>query len=159
MAICLLNAYVNARRHLPPQVETTSHSTEDHNGPLPRWFADAVVTVLGDPAAPDRVMDYLRDHLASAPPLATLLDAAPASGAADTTSASRDQRMILSATGVGLTLFLVEREGPRVVGRLTDAFLAGSTARQALTEMHHVPQNDKELESVWRTWVREEYGR
>jgi len=155
----LLDAYVTARRHLPPQVETTSHAADEHTGPLPGWFADAVVTVLGDPAAPDRVMDYLRDHLASAPPLATLLDAPPASTATDTTSASRDQRMILSATGVGLTLFLIEREGPRVVGRLTNAFLAGSTARQALTDARHVPQNDKDLERVWRTCVREEYGR
>jgi hypothetical protein len=155
----LLDAYVTSRRHLPPQVETTSHSSDDRSGPLPAWFADAVVTILGDPAAPDRVMDYLRDHLASAPPLATLLDAPPASGAADTTSATRDQRTILSATGVGLTLFLVEREGPRVVGRLADAFLAGTTARQILNDLHHVPQNDRDLESVWRTWVREEYGR
>lgn len=154
----LLDAYVTARRHLPQEVEATSRGTEQHIGPLPAWFSDAVVTLLGDPGAPDRVMDYLRDHLADAPSITALLDSVP-HGPADSTAASRDQRMLLSAAGVGFTLFLVEREGPRIVGRFADAFLAGSTARQVIGDLHHVPQNDKELERVWRTWVREEYGR
>lgn len=155
----LLHAYVTDRRHLPQGVETTSHAAEEHNGPVPAWFADAVVTLLGDPGAPDRVMEYLRDHIAEAPPITTLLDSMPPDAPADTSAASRDRRTLLSATGVGLTLFLVEREGPRVVGRLANAFLAGSTARQVIGDLHHVPQNDRELERVWRTWVREEYGR
>jgi hypothetical protein len=155
----LLDAYVTARRHLPPAVEATSHSTEAHGGPLPVWFTDAVVTLLGDPGAPDRVMEYLRDHLADAPSITTFLDSLPSNAPADTSAATRDRRLLVSAAGAGFTLYLVEREGPRVVGRLADAFLAGSTARQVVAELHHVPQNDKELERVWRTWVREEYGR
>lgn len=155
----LLSAYVTERRHLPQQVEYTPHTADDHIDPLPFWFADAVVALLGDPGAPDRIMDYLRDHLADAPPLPTLVDMKASTEGSDTVGVSKDQRSILGATGVGLTLFLVEREGPRIVGRLTDAFLAGSTARQAISDARHVPQNDADLGRVWRTWVREEYGR
>ncbi|HKW46603.1 MAG TPA: hypothetical protein VJN70_04130 [Gemmatimonadaceae bacterium] len=156
----LLTAYVAARRHLTPQVEATTHASDYHTDPLPIWFVDAVVALLSDPGAPDRVMDYLKDHLGDAPSVATLLDMPPPNpGEVDTVAASRERRTIVGAAGVGLTLFLVEREGPRVVGRLADAFLAGRTARDITSSAHHIPQNDRELERVWRTWVRDEYGR
>lgn len=156
----LLTAYITGRRHMTQEVETTAHGSDYHNDPLPSWYVDAVVALLSDPGAPDRVMDYLRDHLADAPPLATLLDAKPPeSGAPDTAGMSRDQRTIVGATGVGLTLFLIEREGPRIVGRLGDSFLAGGTARDVVSQAKHVPQNDRDLERIWRTWVRDEYGR
>ena len=156
----LLSAYITERRHLPPQVETTSHTGDYHADPLPFWFADAVVTLLGDPGAPDRIMDYLRDHLADAPPLSTLLDMAPTTGAtADTLGVPRERRALIGATGVGLTLFLVEREGPRIVGRMTDAFLGGSSLRQLVADARNLPHNDADLERAWRSWVRDEYGR
>jgi hypothetical protein len=156
----LLTGYVATRRHLTPAVETTTHPSDYHTDPLPIWFVDAVVALLSDPGAPDRVMDYLKDHLGDAPPVATLLDMPPPNvGEIDSLAASRERRTIIGAEGVGLTLFLVEREGPRVVGRLADAFLAGRTARDVTNNAHHVPQNDREFERVWRTWVRDEYGR
>jgi len=156
----LLTAYVSSRRHVPPEVETATHPSDYHTDPLPIWFVDAVVALLSDPGAPDRVMDYLKDHLGGAPPLTSLLDMHPPNaGVVDTVAASKERRTIIGAEGVGLTLFLVEREGPRVVGRLADAFLAGRTARDVTNEAHHVPQNDRDFERVWRTWVRDEYGR
>jgi hypothetical protein len=156
----LLTAYVSARRSLPPEVESRAHTGDYHLDPLPNWYVDAVVALLGDPGAPDRVMDWLRGHLADAPPVATLLDMhPPATGAADTMGASHERRTLIGAEGIALTLFLVEREGPRIVGRLADAFLAGRTARDVVAQSRHVPQNDRDLERVWRTWVRDEYGR
>ena len=156
----LLAAYVAARRHQSPAVEIATHGGDHHIDPFPLWFVDGVVALLSDPGAPDRVMDYLRDHLAEAPPLNELLDMRPgtASGS-DSLTATRERRAITGATGVGLTLFAVERAGPRIVGRMTDSFLAGQTARDALRDAQHVPQNDRDLERVWRTYVREEYGR
>lgn len=156
----LLTAYVALRRHSVPEVETTTHAGDYHADPLPIWFVDAVVALLGDPGAPDRVMDYFRDHLAYAPAAASLLDMRPPNvGTVDTIAASRERRTIVGAAGVALTLFLVEREGPRVVGRLTDALLAGRTARDVVIQSRNVPQNDRDFERVWRTWVRDEYGR
>ena len=156
----LLTAYVANRRHVAPEVETTAHAGDYHADPLPIWFVDAVVALLSDPGAPDRVMDYLRDHLTDAPPVSTLIDMRPPSiGTVDTVAASRERRTIIGASGVALTLFLVEREGPRVVGKLCDAFLAGGTAREIINQSRHVPQTDRDLERAWRTWVREEYGR
>ena len=156
----LLTAYVSSRRHVAPQVEPTTHAVDYHTDPLPIWFVDAVVALLSDPGAPDRVMDYLKDHLADAQPVATLLDMHPPNaGTVDSVASSRERRTIVGAEGVALTLFLVEREGPRIVGRLADAFLAGRTARDVTSAARHIPQNDNELERAWRTWVREEYGR
>ena len=156
----LVTAYVASRRRMPPEVETATHPSDYHTDPLPIWFVDAVVALLGDPGAPDRVMDYLKDHLSDAVPVATLLDMKPPNaGTVDSVATSKERRTIIGAEGVALTLFLVEREGPRVVGRLADAFLAGRTARDVTTKASHIPQNDTELERAWRTWVREEYGR
>ena len=156
----LVTAYVEARRGVAPVVEATTHTGDFHADPLPFWYLDAVVALLGDPGAPDRVMAYLRDHLADAPSVATLLDMRPPNvGTVDTVAASRDRRIIVGAAGVALTLFLVEREGPRVVGKLGDVFLAGGTARDVVNQARRVPQNDRELERIWRTWVHEEYGR
>jgi hypothetical protein len=156
----LFAAYVGARRHMSPAVESRTHAADYHLDPLPTWYVDAVVNLLGDPGAPDRIMDWFRGHLAEAPPVATLLDMrASTPGTVDTVATSRDRRAVIGAEGVALTLFLVERDGPRVVGRLADALLAGGTARQVVTQSHHIPQNDVDFERVWRTWVREEYGR
>jgi hypothetical protein len=156
----LVAAYVATRRHLPPAVESRTHAADYHLDPLPTWYVDAVVALLGDPGAPDRIMDWFRGHLAEAPPVATLLDMhAPSGGTPDTIATSHDRRMVVGAEGVALTLFLGEREGPRIVGRLADALLAGGTARDVVTQSRHVPQNDVDFERVWRTWVREEYGR
>jgi hypothetical protein len=156
----LLTAYVSNRRHMSPEVEATAHASDYHADPLPIWYVDAVVALLSDPGAPDRVMDYLKGHLADAPPLTMLLDMKPPEpGTVDTVGASRDRRTIVGATGVGLTLYLIEQEDPRIVGRLADAFLAGGTARDVLRQARHIPQNDRELERVWRDWARDEYGR
>jgi hypothetical protein len=156
----LFTAYIASRRHLPQEVESRSHTADYHQDPVPRWYDDAVVTLLSDPGAPDRIMEYFRDHLTDALPVGTMLDMhAPSPGVVDTIGASREHRALIGAEGVALTLFLVEREGPRVVGRLADAYLAGGTARDVVNQARHVPQNDQDFERVWRTWVREEYGR
>jgi hypothetical protein len=156
----LFAAYVEQRRHLPPEVESHSHPGDYHLDPFPSWYVDAVVALLSDPGAPDRIMEYLRDHLSDTAPVAALLDMHPPNpGVADTIAASRERRALIGAEGVALTLFLVEREGPRSVGRLADAFLAGGTARDVVSQSRHVPQNDRDFERVWRNWVREEYGR
>ena len=156
----LFAAYVEQRRQVPPEVESHSHAADHHLDPFPSWYVDAVVAVLGDPGTPDRVMDYLRDHLADAVPVAALLDMHPPNpGLPDTIATSRERRALIAAEGVALTLFLAERDGPRVVGRLADTFLAGGTARDVVSQSRHVPQNDRDFERVWRLWVREEYGR
>jgi len=156
----LLAAYVSFRHRRAPEVEIATHGNDYHADPFPMWFVDASVALLSDPGAPDRVMDFLRDHLGDAPPLAELLYMhAPAIGVVDSIASSRERRAIVGATGVSLTLLAIEREGPRIVGRLADAFLSGRTARDALRGAQHLPDNDRELERVWRTWVREEYGR
>lgn len=156
----LFAAYVEQRRHVPPEVESHSHPGDYHLDPFPSWYVDAVVALLSDPGAPDRIMEYLRDHLSDAAPIAALLDMHPPNpGVADTIAASRDRRALIGAEGVALTLFLSEREGPRAVGRLADAFLTGGTARDVVSQSRHVPQNDRDFERIWRLWVREEYGR
>jgi len=156
----LFASYVEQRRHVPPEVESRSHPGDYHLDPFPSWYVDAVVALLSDPGAPDRIMDYLRDHLSDAAPIAALLDMHPPNpGVADTIAASRERRALIGAEGVALTLFLSEREGPRAVGRLADAFLTGGTARDVVSQSHHVPQNDRDFERIWRIWVREEYGR
>jgi hypothetical protein len=97
----MLTAYITSRRHLAPEIETAAHGSDYHTDPLPFWYVDAVVALLSDPGAPDRIMDYLKDHLAEAPPLSELLDARPpAPGTVDTAGISRERRTIVCAAGV-----------------------------------------------------------
>lgn len=156
----ILAAFVDSRRRVSPEVETSTHGSDHHSDPFPLWFVDAVVALLSDPGAPDRVMEFMRDRMGAAPPLGELLDMrAPSPQQADSLAASRDRRAVLGATGVAFTLFAIQREGPRVVGRIADAYLKGGSAREAVRGAQRLPQDDRELDRTWRTWVREEYGR
>ena len=153
----LLAAYVEARRQRPPSVEISAHPAERHPGPFPLWFDDAVVALLSDPGAPDRVMDYLRDHLEEAPTVDDLL-AMRGSTSEDTTTV-RARRTVSGAAGVALTLLAIDRDGPRVVERFANAFLAGSDGWSVVRASAHLPHDAHDLERIWRVWVRDEYGR
>lgn len=156
----LLAAFVSSRRQAVPEVETATHGADHHVDAFPLWFVDAVVALLSDAGAPDRVMEYMRDHLSDAPPLEQILAARSPNGrGADSVAMSRERRTLVGATGVAFILFAVEREGPRIVGRIADAFLSGGTARDALRDARRLPQSDRELDRMWRVWVRDEYGR
>ena len=156
----LLAAFVGTHRRLAPEVETATHGADQHADAFPSWFVEAVAALLSDAGAPDRVMDYLRDRLSDAPPLEQLLSMrAPTGRTADSVSTSRERRTVAGAAGVSFILFAIEREGPRIVGRIADAYLSGGTARDALRDSRRLSHNDVELERAWRTWVRDEYGR
>jgi hypothetical protein len=156
----LLAAFVAARRHAAPNVETATHGPDHHVDAFPIWFVDAVVALLSDPGAPDRVMSFLRDRVQEAPPLADLLAMrSPTHASSDSLVPSRERRAVVGAAGVGFTLFAIEREGPRVVGKMADAFLSGGTARDALRDTRKLPQTDRELDQAWRAWLRDAYGR
>jgi hypothetical protein len=156
----LLAAFVSSRRRgAAPEVETTTHGPDHHVGGFPLWYVDAVVALLSDAGAPDRVMEYLRDHLSDAPPLEQILTMRSPNGGADSVAMSRDRRTLVGATGVAFILFAVEREGPRIVGRIGDSFLNGGTARDALHDAKRLAQTDRELDRMWRVWIRDEYGR
>jgi hypothetical protein len=157
----LLAAYVDLRQHRTPEVEASAHGADYHREVLPHWFVSGIVALLSDPGAPDRSIDYLRDRINDAPPIAELLDARvpPTASTDSTVQAGRERRMLVGATGVSLTLFLIDREGPRVVSKIADAYLAGRTARDALQDARQLPKGDEELQRVWRSWVRDQYGR
>jgi hypothetical protein len=157
----LFSAYVSARRHLPVAVESATHSSDFHSDSLPLWFVDAVVALLSDPGAPDRIMEYLRDHLQDAPSPGELLRMHRSAGHAtgDSIPVTRDRRTVIGAAGVGLTLFAIEREGPRVVGKIFDRLLDGGSAQDVLRDVDRIPRDERELDRVWRAWVRDDYRR
>jgi hypothetical protein len=157
----MLAAFTDSHKHRTPEVEVATHGPDVHLETFPFWFVDAVAALLSDPGAPDRVMEYLRDHLEEAPPVADLLamrgGGPPPAG--DSLLNPRERRQVVGAAGVGLTLMAIEREGPRIVARLADAYLAGGTARDAFRNAAHLPHTDRELDASWRSWVRDESRR
>jgi hypothetical protein len=56
-------------------------------------------------------------------------------------------------------LYAIEHEGPRVVGRIFDRFLDGGTAADVLRDSSKIPRDERELDRVWRSWVRDDYRR
>lgn len=153
----LVVAYAEARRHQPPSVEIAAHPSERHRTVFPLWFDDAVVALLSDPGAPDRIMSYLRNQIAEAPPIDELLSLHGAPSV-DTVTA-REGRTISGAAGVGFTLLAIAREGPRIVGRFADAFFAGRDGWSTVRASPHLPHDAREMQRVWREWVMDEYGR
>jgi hypothetical protein len=108
-------------------------------------------------------MDYLRDHLGEAPPLSEIMQARAQTSHSTSDTASppltRERRIIVGATGVGFVLYAIEREGPRVVGRIFDRLLDGGTAADVLRDSSKIPRDERELDRVWRSWVRDDYRR
>jgi hypothetical protein len=155
----LLAAYVDLRQHKTPEVETSAHGADYHISPLTNWFVAGVVALLSDPGAPERSIDYFLERMDEAPTAAELLDMRPSAQVVPDSEPHRERRMLMSGSGVALTLFLVDREGPRIVSRIADAYLAGRTARDALQDAKQLPRNEEDLQRSWRAWVRDTYGR
>lgn len=125
---------------------------------FPVWFRAAVIHLLGEAGAAASDLEYVRDRRASVLPFRELLTLVrPASGDSlldPTRRAEADEmtRMIAAqASTVGR--FLVEREGPAILGRLAREYLAGRSVSEILRALEHSPHTLAELEQRWRVWM------
>lgn len=70
----------------------------------------------------------------------------------DDPDAQRESLFYAQALAVGE--FLVDRQGPAIIGELTEGFIQGRSVGEILKEADGVPADSAALESEWTAWVR-----
>jgi hypothetical protein len=125
---------------------------------IPMWLRAAVIHLLGEAGTASTDLEDVRDHLSSALPLRdllTLVRPASADSLLDPTRRSEadEQTRMASAQAATFAEFLIEREGPAVLGRLARSYLAGKSLTEMIGDLEHSPHDLRELDARWRAWV------
>lgn len=125
---------------------------------FPFWFRAAYLHLLGESGAFERDLELVREKRALWMPLKDLIVMVrPASG--DTLldpsrrSEADDTMQLLTAQATTVGRFLVEREGPAVLGRLARGYLANTSIADMLAETRSGTRGVADLERSWRVWV------
>lgn len=125
---------------------------------FPVWFRAAVIHLLGEAGAAASDLDYVRDRRASVLPFRELLTLQRPAGADSLLDPTRraeadDLTRMIAAQGSTLGRFLIEREGPAILGRIAREYLAGRSLTEMLAALEHSPRTLAELEQRWRVWM------
>jgi hypothetical protein len=125
---------------------------------FPFWFRAAFLHLLGESGAFERDLELIREKRALWMPLKDLIVMVrPA--AADTLldpsrrSEADEQTQLLAAQSTTVGRFLVEREGPGVLGRLARGYLANRSIAEMLSETRSGTRTIADLERSWQVWV------
>lgn len=125
---------------------------------LPVWYRAAVIHLVGDAGTIANDLEFVRETRGSWQPFKTLLTlAVPASGDSLLDPARRNDapeliRMVAAQSST-FGRYLVEREGPAVIGRIGAGYLAGKSLAEMVAAFHTAPRNIDDLESRWKGWV------
>lgn len=125
---------------------------------FPVWYRAAVMRLAGDAASSMKDLERVRDKRASLIPLKDLLPMVrpPAGDSALDPSRNSDAdeyTALLAAQSAMLARFLVEREGPAVVGRLGHGYATRRNVADLLAEFSSAPGTIPELERQWLIWI------
>jgi hypothetical protein len=125
---------------------------------FPVWYRAAVIHLVGDAGTIANDLEFVRDARNHWQPLKTLLTlVVPASGDSLLDPVRRndasDHLRVVAAQSSTFGRFLVEREGPAVIGRIGTGYLAGRSLAEMIGEFHTAPKTVEELETRWKAWV------
>ena len=125
---------------------------------LPFWYRAATLHLIGEAGAIEHDIDFLRERRTQWMPLRSLLMMVRPSSADSLADPSRrsdsdETTQLLAAQSATFARFLVEREGPAVLGLLGRGFLAGRPFAEMLATFHNSPRSLDELERRWKVWV------
>lgn len=131
---------------------------------FPLWYRAAIIHVVGEAGAEEYDLDQVREKRNLLLPLKDLI-VMVRSVAADTTldpsrrSDADEVSLTIGAQSAMLARYLVEREGPAVLGRLARGYLANRPIADMVAEFHSAPRNLAELERRWLMWLdsRQDY--
>ncbi len=140
-------------RVMPPPGSAAHDSLLDE---FPQWYRAGVAGLIGDPGAPDRALELVRDRGEALVPLANLLTRRRLDIGDTTQKPVRDLLEVLDAEGLAFLLYATEQEGPRFVGRIADVFIAGGNAAGALHDVTRMPRDLADLDRLWRKWVEDQ---
>lgn len=124
---------------------------------FPFWFRAAVQHLLGEAGAFERDLELVRGRRSLWMPLRDLIVMVrPAAGDSVLDPSRRNEAdettRLLAAQATTIGRYLVERDGPAVLGRLARGYLANRSIADMLRELR-AGRSMATLESNWRVWV------
>lgn len=125
---------------------------------LPVWVRAAVIHLLGEAGTASADLEYVREKRESLLPLRDLLTLVrPASGDSllDPTRRSEadDLTRLIAAQSAALGQFLIEREGPTVLGQIARAYLGDASLTTVLAGLEHSPHTVADLDHRFKVWI------
>ena len=125
---------------------------------LPMWYRAAVMHLIGDAATLAGDVELLRDKRDKWLPMQTLLTLVKSSAADSLLDPSRrseadELTRIAAAQASTLGRYLVEKEGPAVIGRLGAGYLSARSLSEMMAEFTSAPKTIDELNTRWRAWI------
>jgi hypothetical protein len=125
---------------------------------FPVWYRAAVIHLVGEAGAPANDLEYVREKRGqwmALRDLLTLIRPASADSGLDPSRRSESDEFtrIVAAQAGTIGRFLMDREGPEVIGHLGRGYLASRSIHEMLAEFQRAPRTIAELESRWRVWI------
>lgn len=126
---------------------------------FPLWYRAAVMHLVGEGGLPAADLEFAREKLGHLMPLRDLLTLVRPAGADSVLDPSRrgeadESTRIIAAQASTFARFLVEREGPTVLGRIGRDYLANRPLNEILGKLRNAPTAIPELEQRWRYWLQ-----
>lgn len=126
---------------------------------FPVWYRAAVIHLVGDAGTIANDLEFVRETRPHWQPFKTLLTlVVPPSHDDSLLDPSRrneanDLTRMVAAQSSTLGRYLVEREGPAVIGRIGAGYLAGRSLNEMISEFHSAPKDVESLEERWKAWI------
>ena len=145
-------------RFVDAQLEGDGHSDSALLDRLPLWYRAAVIHLVGEAGAGANDIDLVREKRAQLMPIPELLRLVRPSSADSTLDPSRrgdtdDYTRLFAAQSATVARYLVEQEGPMVIGRIGRGYLGGRSLSEMVAELRSAPRTLQELEQRWRLWI------
>lgn len=126
---------------------------------FPLWYRAAVIHLIGEGGLPAADLDFAREKRALLLPLRDLLTLVRPAAADSALDPSRkgevdETTRIIAAQASTFARYLVEREGPAILGDLGRGYLANRPLSQMLASLKNAPHTLVELEQRWRYWLQ-----
>lgn len=140
--------------HLDPDGTRSDSALLDR---FPLWYRAAVIHLAGEAGVSANDLELVREKRQQLLPMPELLRLVRPSSADSTLDPSRqdtdEYTRIFAAQSSTVARYLVEREGPAVIGRLGKGYLAGRRLNEMIAEMRSAPRDLLELERRWKVWI------
>lgn len=125
---------------------------------FPFWFRAAFLHLLGESGAFERDLELVRDKRTLWMPMKDLIVMIRPASADSVLDPSRrseadETLQLLAAQATTLGRYLVEREGPAVLGRLARGYIGNRPIADMLKETRSGTRTITDLERSWQVWV------
>lgn len=125
---------------------------------FPLWLRAATIHLVGEAGSAANDLSYMRDKRGEWMPLRDLLTFTRPSADDATLDPSRrgdsdDFSRLFAAQSTMFAHFLVEHEGPDVLGRLARGYLAGRSLGEMIAEFKSAPHTVPELDQRFKVWI------